>query len=135
MKKIFIIIISIYQLISANDINWVKYNDFMLNNKNNKPAIYMLSASYCSYCKETIKLLNSNNNLNYYIKENFIPIYEEVDTEETPKYLYNNITPTIYILNNKGEIVGKPIIGIQTKEVLLKYLNQSLYKINNGVIE
>lgn len=126
MRKI--ILLSLIGLsLFGKDINWFSYKEGMLN-KEEKPKLYMLSATYCTYCEKNKELMNNDKHLNKYINNNFIAISQEKDIEKVPNYLDNTLTPIYYVLNNKGEILGEPLRGSQNKDTLLKYLNLSYYK-------
>jgi glutaredoxin len=124
LKLLLLISTSIY----ANEsIPWHSYNEGMLK-KEEKAKLYMLSATYCTYCEKDKKLMDNDKHLNKYINNNFIAISQEKDIEKVPTYLDNSLTPIYYVLNDKGEILGEPLRGSQNKETLLKFLNVSHYK-------
>lgn len=126
MRKI--ILLSLIGLsLFGKDLVWESYKEGMLN-KEEKPKLYMLSATYCTYCEKDKDLMNNDKHLNKYINNNFIAISQEKDIEKVPNYLDNTLTPIYYVLNNKGEILGEPLRGSQNKDTLLKYLNLSYYK-------
>lgn len=56
MKKILFICLLV-SLSFGKDIEWMKYKEGLLNN-NDKPIFYVLSASYCIFCKRDIKMMN-----------------------------------------------------------------------------
>lgn len=125
MKKILFICLLV-SLSFGKDIEWMKYKEGLLNN-NDKPIFYVLSASYCIFCKRDIKMMNENPTLKKYIEDNFVNIYEERDVENVPSYLDQMITPVYYVLDTDGKILDT-LKGTQSKDNLLKFLNKNLYK-------
>ncbi len=125
MKKILFICLLV-SLSFGKDIEWMKYKEGLLNN-NDKPIFYVLSASYCIFCKRDIKMMNENPTLKKYIEDNFVNIYEERDVENVPSYLDQMITPVYYVLDADGKILDT-LKGTQSKDNLLKFLNKNLYK-------
>jgi thioredoxin-related protein len=91
-----------------------------------KPVLYMLSATYCEYCKKDMRTFEEEP-LKSYSEKNFYKIYQHKDLINVPSHLDADITPTYYILKSNGEIVSQ-IRGTQSKENLIKFLNQGMYK-------
>lgn len=120
IKLSFLLLIFVSNLFS---IEWKTYNEAILS-KENKPIFYVLSATYCNFCKNDLS--NIEQDLEY-INNNFIPVKQEIDIEEVPNYLNRQMTPTYFVLNKRGEIINE-IKGSQTRQILLQFLNISSYK-------
>lgn len=113
----------------SSEINWLKYKE-ALSKQDKKPIFYVLSASYCEFCKKDMKLIKEDEKLSKYISDNFIAVYEERDVDIVPKYLDKEFTPIYYILGEKGEILDT-LRGTQTKLGFTQFLNKNLYKWRN----
>lgn len=115
----------LFTLLVSNlfSIEWKTYNEAILS-KENKPIFYVLSATYCNFCKNDLSNIEQDSD---YINSNFIPVKQEMDIEEIPNYLSRPMTPTYFVLNKRGEIINE-VKGSQTRPLLLQFLNISSYK-------
>lgn len=120
IKLLFLFTILVSNLFS---IEWKTYNEAILS-KENKPIFYVLSATYCNFCKNDLSNIEQDSD---YINSNFIPVKQEIDIEDVPNYLNRPMTPTYFVLNKKGEIINE-LKGSQTRQLLLQFLNISSYK-------
>lgn len=107
-----------------SNVEWYKYRNISMNNE--KPIFYFLSASYCAYCKDNLRIINSE--LDEYVNKHFLPVYEVQDKEVIPRHLNISLVPAYYILDKSGNILLGPLKGSRTKSELLHFLNKGLYK-------
>lgn len=127
-----ILLLTIIATISfSSEIKWLNYNQ-SLKSKEDKPILFVLSASYCEFCKRDMKMIAKEKNLSEYIERNFIPVYMERDIDYVPSYLDSSFTPIYYILDKKGQIVDT-IRGSQAKDStkFAQFLSKNLYKWRN----
>lgn len=112
-------------LLNINGINVYSYKNALLKSKESKKPIFtLIYKENCPFCKKFFEDLKTDKRLNKIIKSN----YEMTMISIKDIYAYNqfqtDISPTIFIINEKGENIANPIKGyIQDKEKLIEYLN------------
>ena len=100
-KKKILFICLLVSLSFGKDIEWMKYKEGLLNN-NDKPIFYVLSASYCIFCKRDIKMMNETPTLKKYIEDNFVNIYEKSTGNNVAAgrtYTSESSNPKKFVLN------------------------------------
>jgi thioredoxin-related protein len=105
MKKVFLSIILLTQIIFADSINWSSYNELITKFKTNKltiekPILLFVGATTCGYCKKQLDIFNSSDKLSSFINKNYYPVIVFQDKEKDLLDRYKtDITPTLIILN------------------------------------
>lgn len=123
MKKIFLLSVLLTSVF-ADKISWMSYQDAI--KKHDKPMFVFYSRDNCGYCKESLEDMNTNGTFKRYLKENFNAVYYDA---ASGKELYAPVTPTIFILTEKGNKIDgiDAIYGYQNIVDEMRYMNKSLY--------
>ncbi|CAA6814325.1 MAG: Unknown protein [uncultured Sulfurovum sp.] len=78
-----------------------------LSKVNNKLIMLKLTADNCKYCVKMDNEVFTDNEVNAFVSENFIPVTINVDKEEIPLEINQTITPTFVFINQEGKVVSK----------------------------
>jgi len=97
----------------------------MRTNNVEKPIFVIIKQNNCRFCEKQIKVIN-NSVLREYIEKNFQFTTINRSNDMIPAELQSQMSPTLFVVSKKGEVIDK-MIGLQKSKTLLRRLNRSLY--------
>ena len=93
-----------------------------------KPLLVEITSSHCWYCKNMKKNVLHDKEVATFLKKHFIFYELNIDKEKIPLVLqkrYKHLTPSFFIVNEKGQIVAD-IAGSWNKKDFLEFLKEGL---------
>lgn len=106
MKKI--AIICLISLSSLFALEFHSYKEALkLQKQNHKIIMIDVIRSDCHYCSDMDKNVFQDKKMSQYLKEKFIPVKINLDTQSLPLGIKVNFTPTFFFVDKEQKIVKK----------------------------
>jgi len=115
MKKIILLLISLSIFAFAAQPDWSKlsfYQTIIEAKKQNKLVLVYFSKTDNAACEYMSDITFDNSDTIEYINEYFIPIEINILNTPIPSGFKVFATPTIYLLDSRGQKIGKHITGL-----------------------
>jgi thioredoxin-related protein len=112
-----------------DSIDWIKdyQTGLELAKKQNKPMLIAFHKQFTQYCTLMNQETYPDKRVIKYIRDNFIPIYIDVDKQPKTAQLFNvGYYPTHYIKYHDSEKLIGPHIGHDTPKVFIEKLERLL---------
>ena len=97
--------------------------------KDNKSVLIMLSKEGCDACWYMENIVFEDTKVNALVKENFIPVYMDVNEEEVPSIFKFVGTPTFYFTDANGSKLGHRINGAKNVKEFTQRVNEVLKEV------
>jgi len=91
--------------------------------KEGKALMLFMTTSYCPWCRKLENRVLSQVDIDTKIKEKYIPVMLNLDTDSFPKlFAKTRFTPILYIVNKDTEVIEKEFVGYGSKDEFLQIL-------------
>ena len=93
--------------------------------KEGKDIMLFMTTSYCPWCRKLENRILSQNDIDAKIKEKYIPLTLNLDTDTFPKqFVKTRFTPILYVVNSKDESIAHQFAGYNNRDGFLRLLNK-----------
>lgn len=91
--------------------------------KSHKKLMIFMTTSYCPWCRKLENRLLAKDDIDSKIKEMYIPLMLNLDTDTYPKqFAQTRFTPILYILEPKKETILHKFVGYSSRAAFLTLL-------------
>ena len=94
-----------------------------------KSVLIMLSKEGCDACWYMENIVFEDTKVSALVRENFIPVYMDVDEEEVPEAFKFVGTPTFYFTDANGSRLGHRINGAKNVKEFIQRVNEILKEV------
>jgi len=137
MKKITLTLALLSTLIIAGKLTTIDTYKKALNvaKDTNKTILFMTSIEGCPVCDYMKDVVFEKKKVIDYLKENYVVVIRDAETEVYPKRFYTRDMPTFYFVNPTSEKeIRKPKVGGSTPEKFLSVIKKAIEGENNNTV-
>ena len=93
--------------------------------KEGKEIMLFMTTSYCPWCRKLENRILSQSDIDAKIKEKYIPLTLNLDTDKFPKqFAKTRFTPILYVVNPQDESIAHQFTGYNNRDGFLRLLNK-----------
>lgn len=91
--------------------------------KEGKPLMIFMTTNFCPWCRKLENRVLSKSDINAKIKEKFVPLMLNLDTDTFPEqFSKSRFTPILYIVNPNNDSITDQFIGYNNRDGFLHLL-------------
>lgn len=129
MVKIIISLLILASTFFASEVELTDYKQgLLMAQKENKLVAVTIVQTSCPWCVRFKKETLPNPEISKTLKQNFVHIFLNKDTQEIPQHLKARLVPTTFFLNKNGEKISAQATGYFGPEDFTDFLNDALKK-------
>ncbi len=93
--------------------------------KEGKEIMLFMTTSYCPWCRKLENRILSQSDIDAKIKEKYIPLTLNLDTDKFPKqFAKTRFTPILYVINPQEESIAHQFTGYNNRDGFLRLLKK-----------
>lgn len=127
LKKIMILLLMTIGL-NASEINWLEsYTKAAeIAKADDKPILVFINRPDCGACKVMKEVTFKDKMIYPYINEHFIAVSLNINTNDAPKSLQSEMTPTFHFVKYDGTKIRETLVGGKTGVFFLNILKEAV---------
>jgi thioredoxin-related protein len=128
MKKAIFLVAFFANFIFAADYFTDYKEGLALAQKENKVLAITVVSTNCPWCHKFIRETMKNPKISQVMKQNFVHIVLNKDTQEIPTQFAAKYVPATFFINNKGEKIATTAIGFLNSEDFYEFMEDAVKK-------
>ena len=127
MKKLALLLLMTLCL-NAREINWFESytNASEVAKAEDKPMLVFINRPDCGACKVMKEVTFKDEIVYPYINEHFIAVSLNINTNDAPKALQAEMTPTFHFVKYDGTKIRETLVGGKTGKFYLNILKEAI---------
>jgi len=126
-RAIFLIVLFANFIFAADYVSDYKEGIAIAQKEGKVLAVTVISTN-CPWCHRFMRETMKNPKISSLMKQNFVHVVLNKDTQEIPTQFVSRLVPTTYFVNNKGEKIATTAIGFLTSEDFEDFLTDAVKK-------
>lgn len=131
MKKILILLCTVFLSLGAAEINWVdEYEEAVAKAKlENKNIMLLITTNTCRWCRKLEATTLQDEAVISRLNKDFVSVHATRDFDDYPLHLQARAVPTTYFLDTNSQPIIRKVMGYWNAEDYLSYLDDVDYKL------
>lgn len=129
MRQVIIVLLFLASTLSVAAVEWSHDYKTTLHKAQDAdlPLLIYVTQPGCGVCEWMEENAFADDTVQIYLKEHYKIAKFDLGDKALPKHLKPYATPTFYILNTEGKVIGDTLMGGKTPESFFDYLEEGYF--------